>query len=420
MTDHETANAGQIAPEASGIRASDEVASLLNRPVSPKALAGGEPISYRSYDARDLTLTIMDLQALIPGAAKCTTLELVGFLIYCANNRLDPFRRQCHLVKYSEKEPASYVVSWEVFLDRAQRHAQFDGFERGVVWQLATTDGTETTRERGRPTTYAQDDAHVIVGAWATAYRKDRRLAVDEDVPSDEIIKLRYDPQSRQKVRTRAYQDQLTTMLTKVAAARALRHAFADELGGQYIAEEMQFGQPEMTQAAADVPKRKDRVAPLGPADALESGGYRVATLSPGDGPESEGMRLLQERLYPRPVADAPETAPEDERPSCAFLQVAAAVRAHIARVTGREPDTIPDQVIMDAAVALACRVTKRPAKQFDDDGAWEGRAAEFLADLATNGINEAWLNEHLNAAETAPGPISDVLFDDQPTGSDC
>lgn len=218
--------------------------------VDVRQLAHGQDTDIETYDGRTVLANIEIARALLPCGQNATDMELGAFLAFCQANRLDPFRKQCHLVKYNRNEPAAWVVSYWVYVDRAQRHPQFDGLESGVIWRV---DGKTI---RGKPCDYARDETHQIVGGWATAWRKDRSHPFDVEVPAEEMVKTKKDGTV-----TKFWKTMTTTMMEKVPISRALRLAFADELGHTYTDAEPMMPAPDHSAAATDVPTREERQA---------------------------------------------------------------------------------------------------------------------------------------------------------------
>jgi len=216
--------------------------------VDVRQIAKGEDIDIKTFDGKIIMANVKALQTLLPGTAQGTPFELAAFLAYCQTKQLDPFSKQVYFIKYSSSDPPAWVVSWEVFMARAARHPQFDGMEAGIIWNV---DGTI---ERGQPCDYPEDAHHEIVGGWARVHRKDRKVPTHVEVPLTEMEKHK-----RDGAPTVMWRGQKTTMCVKVPKARALRQAFADDLGGLYTDAEPIVEAPDSSDASADVPTREER-----------------------------------------------------------------------------------------------------------------------------------------------------------------
>ena len=147
--------------------------------------------------------------------------ELSLFVAMCINRHLDPFAREAYLIKYSERAPASMVVSKDAFMERANRHEAFDGMVAGIIVQ------------RGDKVEYTEGTFHlpsdVLLGGWARVFRKDREHPSFQSPSMAEY-------NSNQGVWPKIP----ATMIRKVAVVQALREAFPEEFGGLYDASEMQ------------------------------------------------------------------------------------------------------------------------------------------------------------------------------------
>lgn len=216
--------------------------------VDVRKIAEGEDIDIQTFDGKIVMANVKALQTLLPGTKEGSPFELAAFLAYCQTKQLDPFSKQVYFIKYSRGDPPAWVVSWEVFMARAARHPQFDGMEAGIIWQVGGV------IERGQPCDYVEDDDHVIVGGWARVHRKDRKVATCIEVPLGEMEKCKRDGSP-----TAMWRGQKTTMCVKVPKARALRQAFADDLGGLYTDAEPIVAAPDSSEASAEVPTREER-----------------------------------------------------------------------------------------------------------------------------------------------------------------
>ena len=173
-------------------------------------------------------------------APKATEKELYMFLNICNSYGLNPFKREIHFVKYGDN-PGQTIVGYEVYLKRAERTGQLDG------WNVKILDkGKETER------------------AEVTIYRKDQKYPLVWEAFRSEFDKK----QSTWKVMPQF-------MLKKVAVAQGFRLAFPIEMGGMpYIPEEINVGSSETLpingtetpQEAQPAEPEKPKVKPLNAA----------------------------------------------------------------------------------------------------------------------------------------------------------
>lgn len=199
--------------------------------VNMREIWAGKDQRYTTYDGRICTLSIKLCDTVLGATYRLAPeAEKAAFIAFCITNQLDPLRKQVHFVKYGQ-DPAAYIVDWHVFVDRAQRHPAFDGYETGIVWSVKK--GEETVTKRGQPCDYERDENHRMIGGWARVHRRDRKIPVEVEVPLTEMEKTKKDGTP-----TRFWRGMTTTMATKVPAARALRNSFPDKLGDLYIEQE--------------------------------------------------------------------------------------------------------------------------------------------------------------------------------------
>lgn len=137
--------------------------------------------------------------------------EITLFLNQCNMFQLNPFKREIYLIKYSQRDPANFVVGYEVYLKRADRSQKWDGISFG-------TEGTGET-----------------MTAWCKVYRKDWKEPLFHQVDFEEYAQRK----GSGELNT-FWKRKPKTMLKKVVIAQGLRMAFPDEFAGMpYIVEEM-------------------------------------------------------------------------------------------------------------------------------------------------------------------------------------
>jgi phage recombination protein Bet len=154
--------------------------------------------------------------------SKLTENEKNTYLTTAKAFGLNPFKREIHVSKYGQGEYAvmSIITGYEVYIKRAERSGQLDGWHASTTGSVATND----------------------LKATVTIYRKDRNHAFVWEVFYDECVQRKKDGTVTQ------FWQKANFMTKKVAISQAFRLCFSDELGGMpYTADEM----PEQTQ---DIP----------------------------------------------------------------------------------------------------------------------------------------------------------------------
>jgi phage recombination protein Bet len=123
---------------------------------------------------------------------------------------LNPFKREVHVSKYGNQ--MSIITGYEVYIKRAERTGQLDG------WNV-TTEGT-----------VAANDLKAIV----TIHRKDRSHPFVWEAEYSEYVQMKDDKPNKFWMKAK-------TMIKKVAISQGFRLCFSDELGGMpYTADEVQ------------------------------------------------------------------------------------------------------------------------------------------------------------------------------------
>jgi phage recombination protein Bet len=123
---------------------------------------------------------------------------------------LNPFKREIHVSKYGNQ--MSIITGYEVYIKRAERTGQLDG------WSVVT-EGT-----------VAANDLKAIV----TIHRKDRSHPFTWEAIYSEYVQLKDGKPNK-------FWQKATTMIKKVAISQAFRLCFSDELGGMpYTSDEME------------------------------------------------------------------------------------------------------------------------------------------------------------------------------------
>jgi len=159
----------------------------------------------------------LDVMGISP---KLTESEKVQFLNIALLNGLNPFKREIFCTVYGEGQykQLSIITGYEVYIKRAERSGQLDGWN-------ATTSGSVATND---------------LKATVTIYRKDRQHPFIWEVFYDECV------QKTKAGTVTKFWEKANFMTKKVAISQAFRLCFSDELGGMpYTKDEMP--QPETT-----------------------------------------------------------------------------------------------------------------------------------------------------------------------------
>ena len=154
-----------------------------------------------------------------------TDREVELFIGLCKAQRLNPFVKEAHIVKYGDG-PATMVVGKDVFTKRAQRNPRFKGLQAGLTF---ASHGKLGRREGSMLLPGEQ-----VIGGWCTVYVDGYKEPMYDEVSFDE-----YAGRKRDGSLNSQWASKPGTMIRKVAVVHALREAFPDDLGGLYDAVEM-------------------------------------------------------------------------------------------------------------------------------------------------------------------------------------
>lgn len=218
---------GAPAPTASGSASNTQ--ALANRSIQNAARAGSTalqaastsvPVEITAADGQHMVVSFADVRNFI--CPKATDAECKIFLETCKQYKLNPFTKEAYLIHYDNKNDdtaSTIVLGKNCYLQMAERHPAYDGFEAGVI--VLTADGQLLNREGS--IVYDGDDGETLLGGWAKVYRKDRTRASYEEVKLSE-----YDTGKS------LWNGKKATMIRKVALVHALREAFPSTFGALY------------------------------------------------------------------------------------------------------------------------------------------------------------------------------------------
>lgn len=193
---------------------------------APAAQAKGEFTYKANGEDIKLSSSIVRKYLVNGDAANVTDQEVMIFLTLCKYQHLNPFLRECYLVKYGNS-PATIVTGKDTFTKRASRNPNYKGKQSGIIVYNPETGAVEN-----REGTFKLP-AEQIVGGWARIFIKDREPEYNT-VSFDE-----YAGRKKDGTLNSQWASKPATMIRKVAVVQALRDAFPDDFGAMYSPEEM-------------------------------------------------------------------------------------------------------------------------------------------------------------------------------------
>ena len=96
--------------------------------------APGKPVEIETAGGEHFSVSFEEVRHFI--CEKATDAECKIFLETCRAYRLNPFTREAYLIHYdnkSDETPATIVLGKNCYLQMAERHPAYDGFEAGVI-----------------------------------------------------------------------------------------------------------------------------------------------------------------------------------------------------------------------------------------------------------------------------------------------
>ena len=195
-----------------------------------------EIVKFEKVTDQELTMHLENLGLL----KDLTTGEKNSYIQIAKAFNLNPFKREIHVSKYNGQ--MSIITGYEVYIKRAERTGQLDG------WNVVTSGSVETKDLKATVTIFRKDRSHPFI--WEAEYNE-------------------YVQKTKEGNITKFWQ-KANTMIKKVAISQGFRLCFSDELGGMpYTPEEM----PEKTEdvqytEVPNTPAVKAKVAPaIDPAE---------------------------------------------------------------------------------------------------------------------------------------------------------
>jgi phage recombination protein Bet len=205
-----------------------------------QAASPSVPVEITGADGQHFTVSFGDVRDFI--CPKATDAECKIFLETCKQYHLNPFTKEAYLIHYDNKNDdtaSTIVLGKNCYLQMAERHPAYDGFEAGVI--VLTADGQLLNREGS--IVYDGNGGETLLGGWAKVYRKDRTRASYEEVKLSE-----YDTGKS------LWNGKKATMIRKVALVHALREAFPSTFGALYDESEVRV---DAEGAAREVPSEE-------------------------------------------------------------------------------------------------------------------------------------------------------------------
>lgn len=167
-------------------------------------------------------------QYLVTGHRELVTdQEIVYFMNICRARELNPFNKDCYLIKYTDREAAAIIVSIEKLRMVARQSADCVGWEKGIIVQKK--DG-ELRYSKGLIL-----EGETLLGGYFKAKPKGWEVPFELEVNLKGYIKTTKDGSVTQFWKP----EKQPTMIAKVAEAQGLRTVWPERTQGLYVSEEI-------------------------------------------------------------------------------------------------------------------------------------------------------------------------------------
>ena len=200
---------------------------------------------YKSKDGQAIELSFKIVkQYLVSGKENLVTQQEVAYFMgICKSRGLNPFKRDCYLVKY-DNSPAAVITSIDYFRSRAREKADCKGWKKGIIKR--TKDGTIEDSNG------LLLDGEELLGGFFEA-----RPANWEDHLRVEVNLRAYIKKTRDGRTTKFWEtDNQPSQIMKVAESQGLRTVWPDEFQGLYT--DSEIVPDTVFDTPSDVPQEPD------------------------------------------------------------------------------------------------------------------------------------------------------------------
>lgn len=187
-------------------------------------------VEYRARDGQDIRLTPEIIKKfLVSGHPEYVTMqEMYYYMGVCKSRGMNPFIKDCYLIKYTEKDPAAIITSIDYYRKRARAKEDCAGWTAGVI--VKTTDG-KIKHSHGLVL-----EGEKVLGGWFEATPKGWATPFRKEVNLKGYIKKT----SEGKITRFWSEENQPSQIAKVAEAQGLRAIWGDEFQGLYVDAEIQ------------------------------------------------------------------------------------------------------------------------------------------------------------------------------------
>lgn len=208
-------------------------------------------VEYNARDGSRIKLTPAIIKKyLVSGRSEFVTdQELFIYMGLCKSRGLNPFIKDCHLVKYSPQEAAAIITSIDYYRKRARAQKDCKGWKTGII--VIDAVGKLTYREG-----CIVLDGEKLIGGWSEGTPEGWEHPMRKEVNLKRYIKKTKDGNI-----TRFWSEEnQPEMIAKVAESQLLRALWPDEFQGLYVDSEVQSEAAQATlNTAVSTPSEPDQ-----------------------------------------------------------------------------------------------------------------------------------------------------------------
>ena len=181
-------------------------------------------VIYEAKGGQKITLSLSIVKDFLVTGKKefITEQEIVFFMGVCKARGLNPFAKDCYLVKYSQSDPAAIIVAIDFYRSRAKAQKDCTGWQKGVLCFNKKDGSVRDSNGLVLPT-------EELVGGWFEAQ------PVGWSAP--QRLEVNLGGYSKDNAFWKGMK--AATMIMKVAESQGLRTCWPDEFGGTLVAEEI-------------------------------------------------------------------------------------------------------------------------------------------------------------------------------------
>ncbi len=187
-------------------------------------------VEYVSRDQQAISLSFDTVRKyLVSGKSDLVTdAEIIYFMGTCKARGLNPFKKDCYLVKYTNASPAAIIVSIDYYRSRARAQDDCIGWESGII----VADKDEQITFRKGSFCFPGD---ILKGGWFKATPAGWQVPFEWSVNLEPFIKTTRDGDVTQFWR----EDNQPQQIAKVAESQGLRRLWPDEFQSLYTDAEL-------------------------------------------------------------------------------------------------------------------------------------------------------------------------------------